>query len=110
MVSAAGFFMWGAFFSSKPPETAEIRINGKVYQTVNLSEITTPYEITIDGKVPVTLELSSEGVRFTDSLCKDKLCIHSGLIRSGQSAACLPAGVSVSVSGNAQSGVDAVVG
>ena len=109
IVSAAGFFMLSLKGSEKSPKTAEIRVNGTLFETVDLEEISTPFTLTVEGNFPVTLELSSDGVRFLSSECPDSLCIHSGLITSGGSAACLPAGVSVSVSADS-SQVDAVVG
>lgn len=92
------------------PEAAEIRVNTKLINTINLSQVSEPYTITVEGNLPVTLEISKDGVRFTESPCTDKLCVHSGLIESNESAACLPAGVSVTVKGEKTPEVDAVVG
>lgn len=89
---------------------AEIRVNTELVNTINLSEITEPYTINVEGNFPVTLEVSREGVSFIDSACPDKLCIHSGLIKSNRSAACLPAGVSVTVKGQETPEVDGIVG
>lgn len=110
LVSAAGFFMLFSHFSTENAKVAEIRVNTKLVDTIVLSDITTPYTKTIEGNFPVTLELSSDGVRFIDSECPDKLCIHSGLIKANQSAACLPAGVSVTVKGFENSEIDGIAG
>lgn len=103
-----GFFLIHLQSSDQTPKNAEIRINNKIYRNISLSDIREPYEITVEGNSKVIIEVSSEGVRFKHSDCPDKLCIHSGLIVSGQSAACLPAGVSVKVTGNSENAVDAI--
>ena len=88
---------------------AEIRVNSTLTQSIDLSQVTTPYTLTVEGNFPVTLYISSEEVHFLSSSCKDKLCIHTGEITAGKSAACLPAGVSVTVRGS-DSPVDTMVG
>lgn len=92
------------------PEIAEIRVNSEIIRTIDLKNVAEPYEISLEGNLKVTLEVSRDGVRFTDSQCKDKLCVHSGLIKAHESAACLPAGISVTVKGNTSSGIDGIVG
>lgn len=92
------------------PEIAEIRVNSEIVSTIDLKDITEAYELSVDGNLKVTLEVSRDGIRFTESECKDKLCIHSGLIKAHESAACLPAGVSVTVKGNTASDIDGIVG
>lgn len=104
-----GFFMLGSKIKNTTPEYAYIRVNAKITDTINLTNVEESYTVSVEGNLPVTLEISHEGVRFIHSECNDKLCIHSGLLTSGESAACLPAGVSVSVSG-ASSDTDAIVG
>ncbi len=89
---------------------AEIRVNSRLYDTIDLKKVTAPYSLTVKGNFSVTLEISSDGVRFISSECPDKLCVHSGLLTAGSSAACLPAGVSVTVKGNGTRSVDGIVG
>ena len=110
LIGIGGFVLLSTQSSGEMPYEAQIRVNNRIYKTIELSNIKEPYEIKVEGDIEVTLEISSKGVRFKESECPDKLCIHSGLISSGQSAACLPAGVSVKVSGNSQNAVDAVAG
>lgn len=75
---------------------AEVRVRGRIYQKILLSQVSEPYELHIEGKEDVVIYVSSESVRFVSSGCSDKLCVNTGeLIRSGQSAVCLPARVSV---------------
>lgn len=111
ITSVMGFvFLYSTLSSDSVAATAEIRVNTRLYDVIDLTKVHEPYEITVEGKFPVTLEVSARGVRFIHSDCPDKLCIHQGLIESGRSAACLPAGVSVSVKGQDKASVDAVAG
>ena len=53
-----------------------------------------------DG-LSVTLRVEDGRIRFEESGCPDKVCVHTGwLSRSGQTAACLPAGVILRVEGD----------
>ncbi len=46
------------------------------------------------------LEINRQRIRFVDSPCKSKVCIHAGwLEHSGQVLACLPNGVLVEMTG-----------
>jgi len=92
------------------PAVAEIRVNSQVVKTIELTSVRTPYEITVEGNLPVTLEVSREGIRFIKAKCPDGLCMHSGLIEANESAACLPAGVSVKVLAQSEPEIDGVVG
>lgn len=69
-------------------------------------------ELTLEGRngIRVVLEVKEGRVRFKQSSCPDKICVHTGwLSKAGQSAACVPAGISIRVSGES-SGVDAIAG
>lgn len=110
LTALASILIFFTGLTDKPAKTAEIRVKGELKYTLDLSEAEEAYTFTVDGNFPVTLEVSSEGVKFTDSACPDKLCIHSGLITSNRSAACLPAGVSVTVKGEEAPLVDGIVG
>ncbi len=91
---------------------AEIKIHGELFKTVELTSVENPYEIPVEGDLPVTIEVAPEGIRFKESKCPDKLCINRGAInKSGESAVCLPAAVSIRiVSKNSSPQVDAVMG
>ena len=61
-----------------------------------------------DG-LSVTLRVEGGRIRFEESGCPDKVCVHTGwLSRSGQTAACLPAGVILRIEGGADAGTDGV--
>ena len=63
----------------------------------------------IPGRAGVShLEIRDGRVRFTDSPCRNKVCVHSGwLSHTGDTTACLPNGVSISLIGNGD-GYDAI--
>lgn len=56
----------------------------------------------ISGKIgDSTIEVRDHKVRFVDSPCKAKLCVHSGwLTDAGDTAACLPNRVLIQIDGN----------
>lgn len=111
LVSVSGFtFVYFKTSETYAPATAQIRVNTQLVKTIELSKIESPYEITVDGNFPVTLEVSCDGVRFIKSECPDGLCIHSGLIEANESAACLPAGVSVKVTAEDKAEIDGIAG
>ncbi|MBQ7386022.1 MAG: NusG domain II-containing protein [Ruminococcus sp.] len=110
-VSASSFvFIHVKNQAGSAPAVAEIRVNSQVVKTIELTSVRTPYEITVEGNLPVTLEVSREGIRFINAKCPDGLCMHSGLIEANESAACLPAGVSVKVMAQSEPEIDGVVG
>ena len=111
IVAAAGaIFLISRELNEDVAETAEIRVNSDIIRTIDLKNITEAYEIEVNGNLNVTLGISRDGVRFINSECKDKLCVHSGLIEAHESAACLPAGVSVTVKGGNAPDIDGIVG
>lgn len=55
-----------------------------------------------------TLQVADGRLRFTDSPCSNKLCIHSGWIKyGGEAVACLPNRLSVQLARN-DNGFDAI--
>ena len=66
---------------------------------------------TVTGRDAVTVIVQVEDgrIRFQASGCPDQICVKSGwLSEAGQTAACVPAGVSIRVTGNAS--VDMIAG
>lgn len=89
--------------------TCEIVQDGAVTQTIALTD-TVNETVTIEGAVTNHIEVTGEGVRFTESTCPDQVCVRSGLLtRAGQSAVCLPNRVIVRLTGAAAPEVDAVI-
>lgn len=92
--------------------TAVISVDGEETERVDLSALTEPVERELHGGgYTLHLELSREGACMLSSDCPTQDCVHTGTItRSGQSIVCLPARVSVVLTGGEESGVDAVIG
>lgn len=96
VVIAAAVIIYVAYnsvFAGKRAK-AEIYYYSKLVETVDL---TTGLERTfsIEENKNVVFHLDKEGnIRFVQSNCPDKVCIHAGKLHiPGQSAACLPNGI-----------------
>lgn len=65
--------------------------------------------LTVHGAIgDSTLQVAAGRLRFTDSPCTNKLCIHSGWIKyGGEAVACLPNRLSVQLARN-DNGFDAI--
>lgn len=88
-----------AFPGSGRGAVAEVRTPTETV-TMDLSRTQT---LQVTGQNGYTLILETDGsrVRVQDADCPDRLCVHMGwLQKAGQSAACLPAGVTVTVYGD----------
>lgn len=92
--------------------SAVISVDGKVTETVNLSRLTGPEERELSANgYTLLLRLSPDGAEVLESDCPNQVCVRTGRIsRAGQSVVCLPARISVTLTGGAENGVDAVVG
>jgi hypothetical protein len=90
---------WAALWSDAGPATfATVTAPDAAPLTLPLD---TDAVTEVQGRLgPSVIEVRAERVRFTDSPCNGRLCVHSGwLDRSGDVAACLPNGVVVEVGG-----------
>ena len=98
-----------AFFAAKASGDtlyAEVWQDDKLVERVELTG-TTDRTIDLDGHNVIVLSGKTAVMQSAD--CPDQVCVHSGwLSRSGQSAACVPAGIVVQISGEAGGGIDAV--
>ncbi len=104
-LAIAALFGW---FWREPAPAAwvEVRSAGEIVGRYPLSE---DRKLDVHGRLGVSqLEIRSGRVRFLDSPCRNKVCVHSGwLSHSGDAAACLPNRVSI-VLGGTQPAYDAV--
>jgi hypothetical protein len=77
-------------------DTAVITVDGREWGRVDLHA---PRELLVEGRNGPSRLLVADGrIRFVDSPCSGKLCIHQGWISAGgEFAACLPNRVSVQV-------------
>lgn len=90
------YFTWGAYGGHA--EDARIGVTGQPEQRILLSRNQT---LTLQGALGESvIEVNDGRIRFIDSPCDNKQCIHSGwLSRAGDFAACLPNRVTVFVAG-----------
>lgn len=113
LVAAAAIACAAVFWSGgEGGLTAVISVNGEEQERVELSALREPEERVIQAEgYTLHLELTREGACMVLSGCPTQDCVHTGTItRSGQSIVCLPARVSVVLTGGADNGVDAVIG
>lgn len=106
---AAGFFIF-LFFFSPQGRIAIIEHSGQEISRIDLATISEPQEIDIGGPYGIRLLAESDGIRFLSSDCPDQVCVRTGKITTpGQSAICLPAQISVRLTGK-QKDIDGYTG
>lgn len=90
--------------------TAVVMVDGEQIWTCPLAGVNQPMVYTVEGDFPLTLEVSSTGVRVAEAFCRGEDCRHTGAISSaGQQIVCLPNRTVVTLQGDNPS-FDAVVG
>jgi len=92
---------------------AHIYHDGKLTDTVNISAITNPFKITVEGGSGNNIiEIEQGRIRMLSADCPDGTCVRQGWISGGVfPIVCLPNRVVITlVGGENRSGVDAVVG
>lgn len=84
---------------NKKSVTAQIICAGETVNTIELDSAAESYDIPLcDGRVVVRVE--KDCIYFTQSDCKDKLCVKAGKLENpGDTAACLPEKVVITLSG-----------
>ena len=96
--------------SSSQNAVAIITVDGKVEKEIDLT-LQEDCIITLKTDPIVTLEVKDNKIRFINSKCPDGTCEKMGFLsNAGQTAACIPAKVIVTVEGLNESEIDAVVG
>ena len=65
----------------------DIYIDGEIYETVNLSEVTESYEIKLPHN---TVLIESDGVAVISADCPDKVCVKRGKMKGGAPIVCIP--------------------
>jgi hypothetical protein len=81
--------------------TADIYVGGKLEETIDLSAVEKEYTISPNSDPKVEITVGKGEIYFSHAECKDKLCVKSGKLTSGgETAACLPARVVISVKSN----------
>lgn len=99
--------------SSSPAACARITSEGSLLRTVDLQNVTEPYEFTVtnsEGGENV-IRVENGKIAVISASCPDKLCVKRGYISTSLSPiVCLPNKLSVSVMGVYEDGIDAVSG
>ncbi len=100
------FFHYGP----KQAPSAVITVDGKVEKVIDFT-LQEDCIITLDTEPVVTLQVKDNKIRFIDSECPDHTCEKMGFLNAvGDTAACIPAKVIVTIDGTKNSEIDAVVG
>lgn len=101
------------FFNARKTDnpTAVITVEGKEIKRIDLNSAEDE-AFTIDTKPVVTLEIKDNKIRFINALCPDKTCEKCGFLENtGDTAACVPASVVITIKGeNSSDNLDAVAG
>ncbi len=99
LLCALGFWL----LSRQPVGTvAVVEQNGEEILRQPLVQLDAPLELPLEGEnhISLTLVLSSSGAEIAASTCPDQVCVRTGkLTKAGESALCLPAGVSLRLEG-----------
>lgn len=94
----------------EPGATALISQNGRELYAIDLTRVEEPYDISIDGEYPLVVHVEKGAVSVQEASCPDQICVRTGtLSQSGQSAVCLPAKVTIQITGD-QREIDAYTG
>lgn len=96
LIGAAFYF----FASGKKAAKAEILVDAKLVQTVDLSKNQTFTVTGVDGGTNLVV-VSDGKIAVTDADCPDKICVNTGAIsKPGQTIVCMPHRVVVQIKGN----------
>ena len=83
-------------------ETAVISVDGKTVKVLDLSKLDKKTEIELENGVVITAENGT--VCFSESDCRDKVCIGTGKIsKAGDTAVCVPNKTVITVIGESDS-------
>ena len=92
---------------SQAATLAEVRSGGAL---VGRYPLNAPRRLAVTGRIGISTILIDHGrARFSDSPCRNRICVHSGwLTHAGDTAVCLPNGVSLTLDGDAREALDAI--
>lgn len=89
--------------SNKDGSIANIYLDGKLYKSIDLSEVKESYEIEIndDKDHANIIKVEPNGISIVEADCPDKVCINTGVIRDGSlPIICLPNKVVIKIESN----------
>ncbi|MBE6772662.1 MAG: NusG domain II-containing protein [Ruminococcaceae bacterium] len=94
-------------FSDGESLVAQVSLDGEAVRQVRLYELTEKESIRVGG---CEILLERDGVTFLSSECPDKLCVNRGkLKKAGDTMACVPERVTVTLQSEKGGKIDAVV-
>ncbi len=98
-------FVW--LLPSQSGETVEIRVNGKLYESLPLGddallEVKTEFGVNV-------VEIENSCVSIARSDCKNKLCNKETISKNGQSIVCLPNKLSVTIVDKTKNETDVLI-
>lgn len=106
-LALAGLLALWLYGSAGAGDTVVFRQNGRIVQTMPLSE---DAEVTLEGEYTNVFEVRGGTVRVSYTDCPNQQCVHMGAISAaGASIVCVPNEVSVSIEGKAAQ-IDAYTG
>ncbi len=77
---------------------ATVYVDGETVEEIDLGKVGTAYTFSPKDGTEITVE--KDRICFSSACCKDELCLESGwLNKKGQTAACLPERVVISIKG-----------
>lgn len=108
LLLAAAALVCLLLFSGRGAETAEVYLDGKLVQRIDLRTVTAPYTLEVGGGN--TLEVERGRVRMLRADCPDQICVRqSWSSAAAKPIVCLPNRVTVILSGG-NAGPDGVLG
>ena len=104
VVSLAAIVLLIPHFIGSESLTAEISVDSKTVEIIDLNEIKGVRDITLDSEPTIKVRMENGRICVIEAECKDKLCQKCGwLDSSGDAAVCLPAKVVITVKGSDKS-------
>lgn len=102
-IATLGFIIIGSLATlmlrpTQPTSVVEIKQNNTLLHTITLSEVTSPYTLTLEtGDTGYNLvQVTRDTVTISEANCPDQLCVHQGELISGAPIVCLPHRISIS--------------
>lgn len=100
IILAAAFFAISHF--GKQGTIAVIRVNGEIYEKIDLDAVTVAYEIEINTKYGYNkLKVDHGSIAVIESDCRDHICMDKGAVSSeGVPIICLPHRLTIVIEGD----------
>ena len=84
--------------------------DGKCIYNIDLSTVTEPYEIEIEGKVSNIIAVENGKICVKHATCPDQICVNQGWLTDSSSPPiiCLPNSLVIQIDSDKKGGTDAV--